>query len=61
MVEKYKHLVDQGREQFRRELESIVPNVKIGEKKGELVKPFLFLYPYTLLEKKLISLAITFN
>lgn len=35
MVEKYKHLVDQGREQFRRELESIVPNVKIGDKKSK--------------------------
>ncbi|XP_014773687.1 MICOS complex subunit Mic60 [Octopus bimaculoides] len=35
MAEKYKHLVDQSREKFRRELESIVPNVKLGDKQSK--------------------------
>lgn len=52
MVEKYKHLVDQGREQFRRELESIVPNVKIGDKKCEFAKLFYFAPPDRSLSQK---------
>ncbi|KAK6185608.1 hypothetical protein SNE40_007805 [Patella caerulea] len=35
VMTKYKDLVDKGRQQFKKELESIMPDVKIGDKKGK--------------------------
>jgi len=34
----YRDLVKKGREQFKKELESIMPDVKLGEKKGKLTE-----------------------
>ena len=35
IMTKYKDLIEQGRQQFQKELESIVPEVKMGIKKGK--------------------------
>ena len=36
---KYKDLIDKGKKQFQKELESIMPEVKLGDKKGTTVMP----------------------
>jgi len=35
---KYKDLVEQGRKQFKKELESVMPDVKIGQSRGKLTE-----------------------
>ncbi|XP_067656913.1 MICOS complex subunit MIC60-1-like [Haliotis asinina] len=35
VMSRYKDLVDKGRKQFQKELESIMPDVKLGDKKGK--------------------------
>ena len=35
IMTKYKDLIEQGKQQFQKELESIVPEVKMGIKKGK--------------------------
>ncbi|XP_048249349.1 MICOS complex subunit MIC60-1-like [Haliotis rufescens] len=35
VMSRYKDLVDKGRKQFQKELESILPDVKLGDKKGK--------------------------
>ena len=34
MMQKYKDLVEQGKKQFQKELESIMPEVKLGQARG---------------------------
>jgi len=38
VMAEYRDLVKKGREQFKKELESIMPDVKLGEKKGKLTE-----------------------
>ena len=40
IMTKYKDLIEQGKQQFQKELESIVPEVKMGIKKGRNCRDF---------------------
>lgn len=44
VMEEYKDLVEAGREQFHREMASIMPDVKLGEKKGKLTEEELNMF-----------------
>jgi len=44
VMEEYKDLVEAGREQFHKEMASIMPDVKLGEKKGKLTEEELNMF-----------------
>jgi len=44
VMEEYKDLVDAGREQFHKEMASIMPDVKLGEKNGKLTEEELNMF-----------------
>jgi len=44
VMEEYKDLVEAGREQFHKEMASIMPDVKLGEKKGKLTEDELNMF-----------------
>merc|ERR1712050_782807 len=44
VMEEYKDLVEAGREQFHKEMASIMPDVKLGEKNGKLTEEELNMF-----------------
>merc|ERR1711936_580785 len=44
VMEEYKDLVEAGREQFHKEMASIMPDVRIGEKNGKLTEEELNMF-----------------
>lgn len=60
MVSEYRDLIRRGRDQFRKEVESIVPDIKLGTGRGSFgqrIKLFLFFPNRTLSKNYLIAYA----
>jgi mitofilin len=55
VMEDYRDLVESGREEFHREMESIMPDVKLGEKEGKLSEEELNMF-ITHAYKKVLNL-----